>query len=338
MPEPMVVRMMREWKAGLLRSEAAQMKEMARVWLGVERELEGSLAALAAEIDELRKQGVALPVGKLVRLERYEALLRESRGELGKYADYASGLIGGRQGELAALGASQAAEAIEAAARESGITASFFRLPVGAIETLVGFAGDGTPLRVLLAQSWPDAVEGLTNALVRAVALGLNPRATARAMRDGFGVGLNRALNVARTEQLRAYREAARAQYQASGLVIGYRRLAAKQERTCLACLMADGQFYELDEPLNEHPQGRCTLVPVLDPRLGFKPLEWETGRQWFEGLDEGTQARMMGSDVYEGWKNGAFGLEELVRVEEDVVWGARVRVARVNELVGTNR
>ncbi|HOG48202.1 MAG TPA: hypothetical protein PLJ35_19390 [Anaerolineae bacterium] len=328
MAEPLVVQIMRRFKAQLLAREAQEMRAMAKAWRGVERALEAQLEALAKELAAEKAAGLEGSQWRLFEKERYQALLRQTRHEINKYIADAERAIADEQAELAALGVQHA----DAALAASGVHASFSRLPVEAVENMVAMTREGAPLHELLSRTWPDAVEGMTTALVRGTALGWNPRKTAREMRDGLASGLNRVLCIARTEQLRAYREASRAEYAASGVVKGYRRLAAHDSRTCVACLLLDGQFSTLDTALDDHPNGRCAMVPVVD---GMPDVTWQTGREWLEGQDAETQRAIMGPGRYDAWREGKVTLSEMLRPLD----GGGVGVKSLEELgVGPSR
>lgn len=184
----------------------------------------------------------------------------------------------------------------------------------------------------LLRQAWPGSMVRMTEALANGVALGWNPRKTERAMREAGRSVLQRALLIARTEQLRAYRTASLANYRASGVLSGYRRLAAKSARSCLACLLADGEFFTLEVAFEEHVAGRCTMVPVL--ASGEAP-EWETGRDWFGRQPEATQRRVMGPAAFEAWRAGVVGLDELVERHEHPMWGGSLQVRSLKRAIG---
>ena len=266
------------------------------------------------------------------QLLRYRSLLAQTRVEIAKYVQYAGDLIGERQRELAGLGLQHAAEAIQASYQAAGVVGAYLDLlPVSAVESMVGLMGDGSTLKAYLKQVYPNAVEGMTRALIDGIARGKNPRVTAQAMRDGLGLGLNQALTVARTEQLRVYRESNRMQYEASGVVEGYKRISARDERVCPACLMADdGTIYPLDHAFDEHPQGRCTLVPVVS---GLPEVTWTSGQEWFEQQDAAVQESILGKDYYEGWQNGQFNLTELVTRRYDETWGGALVTTPLNKL-----
>lgn len=332
-PYPLVVRVMLAFKAALLNNEANQIEEMARRWTQLEYSLQGFFDALAFELDHLRSEGETITISKLIRMQRYQQLLGQVNDQLDIYTVFAEGSIRSGQLSMLSLGIQHAIEAIKSYFITRGkVAGAFDVLPVSAIESMVGLAGDGSPLRQLLKDSWPAAVEGLTTQLINATALGKNPTETARAMRDGFGVGFNRAINIARTEQLRVYRTANLEQYKASNLVKGYKRLSARDTRVCPACLMADdGTIYPLDVSFEAHPQCRCTPVPVV---IGLPVVTWQNGDSWFLAQTPATQRGILGSGKFDAWQSGQFKLADLVRREEDDTWGTSLRTANLKELI----
>lgn len=329
---PLVVRVMLQFKAALLSREIDQMEEMARRWLTIEQNLQGSIDALALELDRLRQEGETIQVSKLIRMERYRRLLDQVSTQLSYYSDYADSRIRSGQQEMIVLGISNATDSIRNYyATHNRVAGAFDVLPVSALENMIGLAGNGSPLRKLLQDSWPAAVDGLTGQLINAIALGKNPNDTARAMVKGFGVGFNRAINIARTEQLRVYRTAANEQYKASGVVKGYKRLSARDARVCPACLLADdGTVYDLDTVFEEHPQGRCTPVPVVS---GLPVVEWQSGQSWFLAQSEEAQRSILGGSKFDAWQSGEFELADLVKREDNPVWGTSLRTASLKEL-----
>lgn len=328
---PLVVDVMNAHRTALLRKDAAQMRAMAQRWLGVERALQDEIVRFT---ERLHQDGLTLGQirSRQFQLDRFASLLRQVRNELDRYTDYAAPLITDRQREYAATGIDHASEAIATVGEQNGITIKFDRLPVAAVENLVGLASDGSPLRALLTGSFGVGAEGMFSQLIAGVALGRNPRVVARMMvRDGLSQSLTRMMLIARTEQLRVYREASRQTYIHSGVVERYKRLAAKSRRTCAACLMADGQIYELDQPFEEHPNGRCTLVPVV---AGLPPVQWTEGRDWFVTQSPEIQQRILGPGRFDAWRNGAFDLDQLVSRRENPVWGAALVPTPLRDLL----
>ena len=260
--DPRVVRLMREYKAALLRREADQMREMGARWVLFERQLDREMQGLAEEIARTATAGTTMTARQIERLDRYQRLKAQTMRQVQGYQAWADSYVARGQTEMLDLGARQAADAIQAA----GVRGGFNRINASALEFMVGLCRDGSPLFDVLKKRAlsPDAVHGLTDELVKATGLGWNPRKTATAMKDGLAQGLDKALQIARTEQFRAYRFASDEEYRASGVVVSKRRLAAKDGRTCAACLAQDGDVIPLGTDMFDHPEGRCLGVPDI--------------------------------------------------------------------------
>lgn len=320
--DPLVVQIARQFKAALLFQEQSQVVEMTRRWLQIEATIDGLSTALAFELAERRAAGETVKLWKVYRLERYKELLAQVREEIDRYNDYAVRTITRNQLSYGNFGIQNAAELL----RQSQIVAygevavSFNILPVTAIEFMTGIAGDGSPLSLLLKDSFREATAGLLDELIRSTSLGINPRETARRMMKGFGIGLDRSLNIARTEQLRVYRESSRLQYGSSGIVRGYKRVATHDGRVCAACILAEGTIYPTENHFEEHPQGRCSMIPLLN---GVDAPTWDAGIPWFEKQTPEYQRQILGSGRYNLYKSGQITLKDIIRREHDPVWGA---------------
>lgn len=326
MPLPEVVQVVNANRAAIAAQEVQAIALMARQWIGVQDTLEQSILKLAQEAAAKVAAGEVVTASKLWEMQRYQALLAQTRQQVTRYAGVAANDIAKQQMAAGLLGQQHAGAAINA----SGVVGTFNRLEPNAIRDMIGLTGAGSPVRDLLIQTWPDAIDRITKALVNGTALGWNPRKTARAMTEGLDGALNRMMRIARTEQNRVYREATRERYQQSGVVTGYKRICAKQERTCLACLVLDGTFYELEDEFEDHVNGRCALVPCI---RGRDAPEWPTGRDWFESQDEDAQRRIMGDKAFDLLAQGRITLDSLVKTTSDPVWGTSVSVRSVDAI-----
>lgn len=330
---PLVVDVMSAHRNALLRQEEAQMRAMANRWLQVENALQTDVLRF---VERVAEDGLtpAQIRSRQFQLDRFQSLLVQVRRELDKYTNYTEPLITNRQRELAEVGINHATEAIRNVA---GTTIAFDVLPVSATENMAGLASDDSPLRNLLVASYGDAAEGMFNHLIAGVASGKHPTTVARSMiRDGLSQSLNRMMVIARTEQLRVYREASRQAYQRSGVVQWYKRLAAKSSRTCIACLLADGQIYNTDVIMDTHPCCRCAMIPVVN---GYLPTAWQEGPEWFMAQSAATQRSILGPGRYEGWWSGHFRLEDMITQREDPIWGNSLQPASLRSLLnGTVR
>lgn len=331
--DPLVVLVMQAFRQALIDREASQITEMVNRWLQLESTLRADLELLAEEVLALQAAGQPIKISQLVKMDRYKALVQQMNAQLDGFAQFASNDITARQLEFGQIGIRNAKSAIEAYFVSGGrVAGAFDILPVEAIEIMAGLAGDGSPLLTLLKKDYPETAHRVTQALLEATARGVNPRNTAVRMADAMSHQLDRALLIARTEQLRVYREANRQQYAQSGLVRGYMRISARDDRVCPACLMSDdGHVYSLDHPFDEHPQGRCSQVPVVK---GMPVIRWQTGQAWFLQQPEIVQQRILGPGRFQAWENGDFELPELVTRRDNSTWGGALVPTSLKDLV----
>jgi len=333
--EPLVVIKMREFKAALIAREADQMEEMARRWLDVEQALDAQIYALAAELEQMKQQGVTPTRARLFRLRRYRDLRAQVEAEMTAYTQYTERTVTAGQTEMAALGIDNAQEAIQLSYwQHSRIPVFFNRLPIEAVENMVGIAGDGGPLGALIRQrmiSDSTAFQRLTQTLIDSTALGRNPRDTANLMERDLTEGLNKALVIARTEQLRVYRQAAADQYTASGVVTGQKRLTAHDSRVCPACLADEGHVYPINMSIPDHPNGRCTGVPVVK---GLPEVKWLGGEAWFKTQDEATQRAILGNGRYDAWRSKQVSFGQFTRLQHNETWGDNPQTPALSELL----
>jgi hypothetical protein len=339
MPDPAVVVAMREFKAGLLAREDAQMREMAGQWLQVERHLAELIELTATDFNNRLQQGESITASALYRMDRYKRLRSQARDEFAQYAQWADGSLTTYQQGSVRLGLDHSQQAIQLSYWPDSVGVYFDRLPVEAVQNLVGIAGNGRPLGELLRNRMitqdQDVWQRLVNNLVRGTALGRNPRDVARDIRNDLAGGLNKALVIARTEGLRPYREVSRSQYEKSGVVIGQKRLTAHDDRVCAACLADDGVLYDLREVISDHPQGRCTSVPVV---RGMPETTWLAGEEWFMQQSEEVQERILGKGKLDAWKDGLFKFADLVRRTDHATWGKGLTPRSLADLLSGGR
>jgi SPP1 gp7 family putative phage head morphogenesis protein len=326
---PLIVDVMTGFRSSLLRRETEQMQRMALYWRNVEQTLLAEMERVATELLDMQRSGMALSRWRIERMERYQTLLQETRVQLAQFETRVVPDIASSQRVVGGLGIDHAQTMIRLAA--GSVDIRFNRLNAAAVENMVGLAGDGSPLQALLRDAFGDGMERMTQELVRGTALGRSPIETARRMAQGSRTVLNRTLTIARSETLRVYREASRQQYEQSGVVRGFRRLASKDAAVCAGCLMADGEFYAVQETLRSHPNCRCTMIPVVE---GSEGIQWQLGPDWFRQQDAATQRSILGPGRYEAWQRGAFDLDQLVSVRRNSTWGDSVQVTPLRELV----
>lgn len=339
MPDPAVVIAMREFKAGLLAREDGQMREMAAHWLTVERSLAELIENLATDFNAKLQAGETISASALYRMERYKRLRGQARDQFAEYAAWANGSLTTYQEGSIRLGLDHSAQAIQLSYWPDSTGVYFDRLPVEAVINQAGIAGNGRPLGELLRNRMvtqdADVWQRLVDNLVRGTALGRNPRDVARDMRNDLAGGLNKALTIARTEGLRPYREVSRSQYEHSGVVIGQKRLSAHDGRVCAACIADDGAVYSLNEVISDHPNGRCTSVPIV---RGMPETTWTNGETWFRQQPEDTQLSILGRGRLDAYQSGAFEFRDLVRRTDNPTWGAGLTPRPLADLLGGAR
>ena len=272
---PVIVDVFNDFRAQLLRQEEAAMREMAGRWLQVEQALSTSMDALTLE---LANEGVAT-AEQLMRSRRFQSLMVQTRAELKHYERYLQPRIESGQRNMITAAIQHSETAVQALATEAQITVPWNRLPVRNVEGMVGLAGDGSPLADVLADASTAGAEGMRAQLVRGIALGVNPREVARqAIRLGLGTAYTRMATISRSEMLRVYRLTTLESYANSRVVTGYRRLSARDDRVCPACLFADGNEYQINEGFDAHVN--C----VVGGTVVSSPAILATSKRWFDG------------------------------------------------------
>lgn len=326
-----VVQRMQQFKADLVARDADTIYHMAQRWASLEGALEANIQLLILELKEMQAAGLAFTIQDVYRLERYQKLLVQMQVEMASYNLWAGEYIADNQRRMAVLGINNATELIQISLLEIGSQAFFDKLPIEAVELMIGNAGKGGPVYTLLQDAYPLAADQMTDALIRNVALGIGPGVTATEMMAGVAGGLNHALTVARTEQLRVYREASRQQYVLSGAVRGYKRMASRSGNTCALCLILDGEIYPTSDLMSVHPNDRCAMVPLVK---GVKDPEWESGIDWLTKQDPALQQQILGKGTHELWEKGDLDLMDLVNKTEHEIWGPSLKRVPLRDLV----
>jgi hypothetical protein len=273
---------------------------------------------------------------QLARLDRLQSALDASRDALGA--------LGTRTGVTVSDAARQAIHVT--AEVEPRVIAD--QLPdgeqPGALTVFTGRTAPQSALDFLVARtaqqitalSWElsgPATEAMRRSLIRGMALGTNPRDMARDMvarvEGQFNGGLTRAINIARTETLDAYRRAGALVDQANTDVVGgWTWLATLDRRTCPSCWGQHGSEHPLTEPgPMDHQQGRCARIPTVLPwsALGIKAKEPPSllpdAQAKFRALPEADQLQIMGPGRLELLKSGQASWSDLAQRRETRGW-----------------
>jgi hypothetical protein len=195
----------------------------------------------------------------------------------------------------------------------------------GARRPRVGLAGDGRPLF-----DWGAGRSMWVYAVVCLLGMPLSWRGVVDRVVEVLRRVFDRVLRIGRTEQQRVYRRGQAEVYRRQNDVLYYRRTAVKDWRTCLPCLVADGQI--LDGPeVEDHPGGRCFALPV---RRGQRPpASLRPGVEWFLGQPAWRQRVILGPGYWRAWRAGV-GLAQMVTVKRSRVWGDVPALRPLSELV----
>lgn len=314
-----------KFKRELAAEDRARMLELTRRWGQVARGLEKEIESFALHLDAIRQRGETVPRWKLYRMDRYRQLFEQAHARYSTYAKMAQTEISDRQNELAKRGIDDAAEALRAA----GLTPTLSVLPADVLETMMGMTADGSPLSKLLMDKFPDSWARMEDGLLRGLSTGKSPIEIAKAMAGELNKLMVDVLCIVQTETLRAYREATRLGYIDSGAVDGYKRITTKDSRTCVMCIALDGKEYKIEQPLVDHPMGRCALVPIVK---GIPKPTWQTASDWFDTLDPERQRKMLGPGRYELYRDKRATLEQMVRVTKSPDWGETVGLVPLKE------
>ncbi len=301
-----------------------------RAWDAISRDL----AALTRAIEAAQARGETVNTAWLARQSRYRALMDQVETQIDGLAQQAGPLVRAQQAKAIASSANHA-EALARAAfgpPPPGVAVTWDRVPVEATRELIGALGDGRPLGELLATFGPEARAAADEALTTALVRGSSPRLAAQALEAAVqGLGRNRALRLARSSMLDAYRDSTLAAYRQNDVITAYKRIAAHGPRTCLACLALDGKIYPLGQDFSRHASCRCALVPVTKSwsDLGYpgipEPAQPETGAAWFARQPKTTQRAMLGS-AFPYYERGQVTLNDFVEEINHPRWGANVR------------
>jgi len=286
-----------------------------------------------------------LTATQLRNLSEYKDMMATIQREMQRYGAVVDDVVGAAQEKAVNSGAAAARQMIlelfPEAARGS-IVGVLQRMPREAVIALVGALREDSPLASITLARWGDkAAKQIGEQLVKGLVTGIGSRKTAReilkALDPALGMPLSKALTIARTETNRAFRSATRETYRRNPHVvkgwIWYANIDGEPE-PCLACLAMHGTKHDMDETLDDHPNGRCTMLAITPSfeELGIEGVDEpdrtvETGEEWFNRQPEERQREMMGEQRYELWKQGNLDFEDMATTHHSDEWGDSIGV-----------
>lgn len=353
--QPDIVKQALAFRRDLIRGNDAALREMARVHMATWKRLRSQFDQMSRQIAAATEELGGLEAVRdlhpswIFRQQRYADLMWQCEQELLYFTRAAAAQVRMQQTAAMQLGQRHAFRMVDAQLPEE-LTGTWNRVPSEALQRLVGVMQDGSPLSYKFAGMAQETAEAIRETISTGFAQGWNPRKMAREIRRAYGGALVNAELTCRTETMRAYRGAAHASYQAnSDVVDGWIRVAAKNGRSCIACLAQDGTFHPLTERFVDHPGGRCTSIPhtkswqELFPGLDLSGVKETSVQPWnaedsFKRLSEADQRRMMGGAKFRLWKEGKISLSDLATKQRSKVWGDHYRPTTLKELVARGK
>lgn len=297
--------------------------------------LQPQLDHILKQIADKQKAGEKIPPSWLYEANRLKTIKAQISNHIDHFAALAQTTVGQLQYTGVELGTQSAQDLLQATV-PSGVKYSFGVPSPKALERIVGANQKGSPLADLFNGFGPEAADKAGQALVLGITLGESPRSIASLVQNALGISRNRALTIARTEMLRAYRQSALMNYRANSNVVGqWMWSCSLSSNTCAACLAMDGSLHDLDEEMESHPNCRCSAIPVtkswadiLDGTgIDTSDIEdvnlddMQTGAEWFDEQDESVQRQVLGDARYELYADGT-PLSAFVGRSHSADWG----------------
>jgi len=314
------------FRAQLLRMELRATSKLTDAYRDVLTALDARIVAVSRMVADAQASGIVVNESWLFQQERYQELRRQVLASLDRYAAQTQQIATAAQRAAVQMSLAQASSMLAPVSGGSGgalaeLVSGWAQLPNDAIIRMVGALQQGTPLVRSLDRYGPDAVERITDVLVRGLALGQGADETARQLRSSVNITRASAESLVRTETMHASRGAMIAAYQESGVVRGWRWAASRSARSCPACLSLDGRVFELRAPMRFHVNCRCTVSPVL--RGEPDEPDYETGTQWLAQQDADVQRQVLGVGGQQAYAAGDAQLSDFVKLSHNPTWGA---------------
>ncbi|MCW2131713.1 phage head morphogenesis protein [Arthrobacter sp. VKM Ac-2550] len=329
-------------RAALLRISDEHIPQLAEAWVNawdeIGPELADSILLLAADAKDGRVS--CAQVQRSRRLTAALALIQERIGELADSVgvilepNLSTAATTGHAAQTAMIGSQL--PAVSARLVTDKLTAA----PIDAMvaRTLEQIHKGTRPLA-------DEVVRIMKTELVRGIAVGDNPKTTARRIvrraEGRFNGGLTRAAMIARNEVLDMHRAGAKLSDEANADVMaGWRWSASQTARTCPSCLANHGSLHPITEPGPlDHHQGRCARVPVTKSwkELGFDVADskdtFPDAQEWSGNLTLDTQKTIMGKDRLDLLNSGKIRWADLTTRSKNEGWRDSMTITPVKVL-----
>lgn len=293
------------------------------------RRIAGDVDTELRRLDRLLKAGsdTAVQDARDLLANRRDAIVRQ----IDSYARTIQGAILDRQQTAAQLAGDEQAAIVgrQLGRHTAGTTLTFGRLAPETVEQILGQLASA-PMRRLLDDLGGTYADRLARELTDGMVYGRNPRDVARRLTQHADMPRWKALEVSRTEIMRAYRETARRTVLDNRDVIGGTTwLAQLDEQTCIACWDMHGTQHPPGYTMASHPSCRCVLVPRTKswaelglPDVTDTPsLITTDGPTLFARQPVRVQRSVLGPARLELYRQGVT-LDDMVGFRTDPEWG----------------
>ena len=313
-----IYEVIQEQREAIDAGEVEMLQQLTDNWIPTLKWLEKRIRDLQAYITEEHEAGRGVSISYIYALQRYRTMMDEAKQAVQQYNLAAYGIISGAEADAVDLGIHNAEELVDIAEPANPM---WTRINKRDVRIMTGMLSDQSPLAALLSESWPQMEAGIKEALLAGIGTGQGVDWVARRIQEAVTIPQKRAMLIARTEVIRAYRQANLETMRTSRAVVGYRRLCYKPT-ACFACLMLDGEYYDKKEDFSDHPNGKCSAVPVTRHYDPATEKDWMKGRDYFDTLTTNEQRGLMGVGRYEMWQNDGVDPKKMVFVQENDLWG----------------
>ncbi|HSE45246.1 MAG TPA: phage minor head protein [Gemmatimonadales bacterium] len=187
----------------------------------------------------------------------------------------------------------------------------------------------------LILQQFPTSAKADVRALLRSelrrgLDLGENPLVVAKRISKRSGFSLVRAQTIARTEMMHAEWVRTARDFGGDRTVTAW-QWQTTSSNPCEVCAVLEGRTMPRDEPLNSHPNCRCTMVPVV---VGLKaPISrGQSGPSKIRRMSHAKRTALLGPRRADFVKNGG-DPESLLTTTTHPVYGTRFILRPVTDL-----
>ncbi|MEU7590621.1 phage minor head protein [Micromonospora sp. NPDC049230] len=311
-------------------------RQLTAAWVNAWDVLDAEWRAAVDQVVALYAAGDRWPAPwQLARIDRLAAAQQQTAAALAALTTTTNTTIGAGATEVVAATATAEpvlmASQLPAAAAATAVHTYAARILPSALEAIAVRARSQ-----IHSSTWSlteDATQAMRRALISGVATGAHPTEAARSMVDqvegAFNGGLARAMVIARTEMLDAYRDTSAAVHHANSAVLaGWTWISTLDGRTCPSCWAMHGTHHPLDERgPDDHQQGRCARMPRVKSwaEMGIPGVEGQDAtpdaQKVFAALPRADQLSVMGPARLELLNSGQITWADLATSRDSQAW-----------------